>query len=88
MSEDEKQEKAPKAKDAGKPQGTEEAPRPKVTQKKVAKKLSRMSLQEIEAALENAKEKMGGYGSSRARKLLARREQLMAQSSGSLKKAA
>ena len=59
------------------------------TEKKRGKKITRMSLTEIEKALEQAQKQMGGNGSAYARFLLARREVLKAQSQGSsLRKAA
>ena len=72
MAEDEKppqEEKPPKEK-------AEAAEKPKEPHAKKRKKISRMSLAEVEAELKQAQEKMGGFGSDFARHLLARKKEL------------
>lgn len=52
------------------------------------KKLSHLSFEEVEAALENAREKMGGYHSAYAKSLLGRRDLLLKGVDTDIRKAA
>lgn len=72
--------KEPKAKAEEKqkpvPEKAEEAPKEAASPEQKGKKISRMKLPEVESELKEVKEKMGGFYSSHARHLLARRKEL------------
>ena len=68
---EEKSEKAEKPKEVQK-----EKPASDSEKKKTGKKISQMTLQEVEAGLKMAQEKMGGFQSDFARDLLARKKEL------------
>lgn len=67
--------KAEQAEPAEKPQ-EQTAAKPAGGEEKKRKKISRMSLAEVETQLKMAKEKMGEFQSSFARHLLARKKEL------------
>ena len=64
--------KAEKPKEAKK----EEKPASDSEKKETGKKISQMTLEEVEAGLKMAQEKMGGFQSGFARNLLARKKEL------------
>ncbi len=80
--EEQKQEPAPKAEE--KPKKVEKHAEPAATavpaagaaQEKKGKKISRMTLAEVEEEIKTVKEKMGGFQSAFARNLLARQKEL------------
>lgn len=84
MADEEKKEEAPKAEEAPKEEAKKEIPEtsgdggdsgaPASPSKKV--KITKMSLVQVEKALESAKGKMGGYNSHYAKSLLARKKVL------------
>jgi hypothetical protein len=70
-------EKAEKAAKPEKAQAKEEKPASDSAKKELGKKISQMTLQEVEAELKIVKEKMGGFQSAHARHLLARKKELV-----------
>ena len=73
----EQPEKSEKPAQAEKPKEVQkEKPTSDSEKKKTGKKISQMTLQEVEAGLKMAQEKMGGFQSDFARDLLARKKEL------------
>ena len=74
-SEEKAPKEAPPKKEAAKEEAPKAAAAPEGEEKK-SKKVSRMTLTEVEAELKKVKETMGAYQSSFARHLLARKSEL------------
>lgn len=79
----------PEAKKAGKSEAAEEAAAPKpVEDKKSRIKVTKMTAEQVEKAIQTTQKNMGGLHSRFGRSLLERKEVLIRQSSAGIRKAA